>query len=161
MASLVSFENSKSIEFIKKNKTGMTTTRLFSCGTKNQVEVEFTGTFATNGVNESKFDGKTNWSFGFKFDDKEHIKGLKYLLEPFGHPVLDSWSRAPLTKEGLIFFKLKRDEFDEFAVKTNCDGELEEVEKGTPVTVKALVHAYFDLEKKIYGIYYNVTNLEF
>lgn len=161
MAVRVILENSKAYEYIKKNKTGMTTAKLFSTTTKAQVEIVFAGSFTTNGVNEATFGDKTNWSFGFKFANKEDIKNLKFLLEPFNHATLEGWERNPLTKDGCIYFKLKKDEFDDFPVVHNFDGELEDVPKDTPVTVQAKVHAYFDAEKKTYGIYYTVNRLEF
>ena len=161
MASRVILENTKAYDYIKKNKVGMTTAKLFSTSSKAQVELVFAGSFTTNGVNEATFDSKTNWSFGFKFGEKEDIKNLKYLLEPFNHPSLEGWERNPLTKNGSIYFKLKKDEFGDFPVVHNFDGELEDVPKDTPVTVHAKVHAYFDVEKKTYGIYYTVTQLEF
>lgn len=161
MASRVVLENSKAFDFIKKNKTGMTTAKLFSPSNKTQVELVLAGSFTTNGVNEATFDSKTSWSFGFKFAEKGDIKNLKFLLEPFNHPLVEGWERNPLTKDGCIYFKLKKDEFDDFPVIHNFDGELEDVPKDTPVTVHAKVNAYFDVEKKTYGIYYTVSQLEF
>lgn len=157
MALTLSFEDEKKLlNFIKIKKEGFTTNKLVTIPGRKHLEIAFVGKIVGDGINYSKFGDKEIWSFAFKFNEPEDLSTLKYLIEPFDIPQLQEWSRAPISKNETIFFKVKRGEFGGFDFKTNYDGDIEGIEKDTEVIVTALASAYFDVREKTYGIYFNV-----
>ena len=161
MTASIIFNNSKFLNDLKSGTKELVTVPLCNATTKSNLEIQWEGVLATNGITVAEFSNAKAYSFGFKFEDKENID---YLYEPFDKMSLKGWTRAPLMKNDTLFFKLK--------VKDGCFRHSSNVKMSPEtvhnlplarlqkLTVDASVHAYFDLKKKVYGVYFTVTHVE-
>ena len=163
MTATITFENSKFLNDLKSGPKELVVVPLMNATTRSALEIQWTGQLATNGISVAEFNNAKAYSFGFKFDDKENIG---FLYEPFDKLFNNNsgWIRAPLMKNDTLFFKLKVKD-GVFRHSSNVKMNPENVHslplaRMQKMTVDASVHAYFDLKKKIYGIYFTVNHLE-
>lgn len=122
------------------------------------VDIVFNGYLASSGIHVHDEYGH---SIGFKFETPEDQKAILNLFEVFEDYPLDDWTQTPFMKNDCIWFKLKMDKKNEYMFTSNLKLKAKKptdanLVHGESISIVANPRAYFNHEKKTFGISFTV-----